>query len=281
MNVTLPVFPLALSAGELMLMAPPVQTVLHSCLIYDLSRLAGRLLYCCLFTFPGWVNDDFFFVRSKRLISFWFFLLCVLMPYFVWAKTSAFGFVICKWFLVDLWAQQVDSRNCGHYWASHTPAVKMLCCISEPEINYNSWWAFIITFWMCMSGVFCLLHHHLSIPHCLGGDCREDLLEVLLHWDHWRCHYRGDVTCWEVFSLFPCKGLGDIFLGNGWTFYKQYLGFSSLLRKACFGEFQRLSPPEQELELKCAWKGFPPKRLCTNAQMSWLLSSSFRSGWAK
>lgn len=99
MNVTLPVFPLALSAGELMPMAPPVQTVLHSCLIYDLSRLAGRLLYCCLFTFPGRVNDDFFFVRSKCLISFWFFLLCMLMPYFVWAKTSAFGFVICKWFL--------------------------------------------------------------------------------------------------------------------------------------------------------------------------------------
>lgn len=53
----------------------------------------------CLFTFPGWCNRWLLFVRSKRLISFWI-LLCMLMPYFIWAKPSAFGFIICKWFLV-------------------------------------------------------------------------------------------------------------------------------------------------------------------------------------
>lgn len=53
----------------------------------------------CLFTFPGQCKRWLLFIRSKCLISFWI-LLCMLMPYFIWAKTSAFGFIMCTWFLV-------------------------------------------------------------------------------------------------------------------------------------------------------------------------------------
>lgn len=53
----------------------------------------------CLFTFPGWCKQWLLFVRSKRLISYWI-LLCMLMPYFVWTKTSAFGFAVRKWYLM-------------------------------------------------------------------------------------------------------------------------------------------------------------------------------------
>lgn len=54
----------------------------------------------------------------------------------------------------------------------------MLCCISEPEINCNSWWAFIITFWMRMSGLLSLTPSSQHAVLHLCWDCSEDLSEM-------------------------------------------------------------------------------------------------------
>lgn len=115
---------------------------------------------------------------------------------------------------------------------------------------------------MCTSGVFCLLHHHLSIPHCLGGDGREDLLEVLLHGDHWRCHYRGDVTRWEAFSLFPCKGLGVLqrcFPGKWMNVLQAVPGILFIAEKSMFWGVSETESSRAGTGVKICLKGISPK----------------------
>lgn len=115
---------------------------------------------------------------------------------------------------------------------------------------------------MCTSGVFCLLHHHLSVPHCLGGDGREDLLEVLLHGDHWRCHYRGDVTCWEAFSLLPCKGLGVLqrcFPGKWMNVLQAVPGILFIAEKSMFWGVSETESSRAGTGVKMCLKGISPK----------------------
>lgn len=141
---------------------------------------------------------------------------------------------------VDLWAQQVDSQNHGHCWALHAPAVKILCCISEPEINCNSWWAFIITFWMSMSGLSLTpSSQHDALHFCWA--CSEGLPEmcVALSWVELSFKREmGRCNPWEeAFSLLPCKGLGVLqrhFAGKWMNVFRAVPGIHFIVEESMF-----------------------------------------------